>query len=56
MKKNNMFKKRKICFRCSAKKYTKYLRYLPVDGGGQYRAWICINKKYCRNRSANYRK
>lgn len=51
-----MIKKRKICARCGAKKYTKYLKLVYLNIKTNKTGWICASPSKCRNRGANYKK
>ena len=52
----NKNKKRRICILCKAKKYTKYLNYIPKENDEFSKKWICKNSEKCKLRGANYKK
>ena len=49
---------RRICVKCKAKKYAKYLRRIVDDMWGSNEHFVCENKKLCviRKKGTNYRK
>ena len=51
-----MIKKRKKCFVCGAKKYTKYLRIHPVSPALGRKVFCCKNSAKCNYYHPNYKK